>query len=132
MDSDPKLTMQAVVIERFGGPDALAMHAMPVPQPGPGEVRVRLAVAGVNYIDVYMRNGTYARSDTYQTPLPMVPGMEGAGVVDAVGEGVDGLAPGDARRILHQPRRLRPVRRRAGVEAGARAGRAPASKSPAR
>lgn len=88
-------TMQAVVIERFGGPEALVMRAMPVPRPGHGEVRVKLVVAGVNYIDVYMRNGSYARSDTYQTPLPMVPGMEGAGVVDAVGEGVDDFRPGE-------------------------------------
>jgi NADPH2:quinone reductase len=87
-------SMQAVVIERFGGPEALVMHAMPVPQPGPGEARIKLALAGVNYIDVYMRNGSYARSDTYRTPLPMVPGMEGAGIVDAVGAGVDGVSPG--------------------------------------
>ncbi len=67
---------------------------MPVPLPDRGEVRVKLALAGVNYIDVYMRNGSYARSDTYKTPLPMVPGMEGAGVVDAVGEGVDEFSAG--------------------------------------
>ncbi|MEP7064380.1 MAG: quinone oxidoreductase [Betaproteobacteria bacterium] len=85
--------MQAIVIEQFGGPDALVTRALPIPPPGPGEARVKLAVAGVNYIDVYMRNGSYARSDTYKTPLPMVPGMEGAGVVDAVGDGV-GLEPG--------------------------------------
>ena len=86
--------MRAIVIERFGGPDALATRDVPVPEPGRGEVRVALAVAGVNYIDVYMRDGSYARSHTYRTPLPMVPGMEGAGVVDAVGEGVVGWAPG--------------------------------------
>jgi NADPH2:quinone reductase len=57
-------------------------------------VRVRVAYAGVNFIDVYMRNGTYARSHTYRTPLPMVIGMEGAGVVDAAGEGVADLAAG--------------------------------------
>jgi NADPH2:quinone reductase len=86
--------MRAVALDRFGGPDVLTLREMPVPLPGPGEVRVRVAYAGVNFIDVYMRNGTYARSHTYRTPLPMVPGMEGAGVVDMAGEGVEGLAPG--------------------------------------
>ncbi|HEY5367178.1 MAG TPA: quinone oxidoreductase [Casimicrobiaceae bacterium] len=86
--------MRAAVIDRFGGPEVLTMRDMPVPQPGRGEARVRVARAGVNYIDVYMRNGSYARSDTYRTPLPMVPGMEGAGVVDAVGDGVDDIKPG--------------------------------------
>ncbi|HEV8503144.1 MAG TPA: quinone oxidoreductase [Casimicrobiaceae bacterium] len=86
--------MRAIVIERFGGPDALVPRDVPVPEPGRGEVRVALAFAGVNYIDVYMRDGSYARSHTYRTPLPMVPGMEGAGVIDAVGEGVVGWAPG--------------------------------------
>ena len=61
----------------------------------PGEVLVRIAVAGVNYMDVYMRNGAYAKSDTYKTPLPMTIGMEGAGTVAALGDGVTGFAPGD-------------------------------------
>jgi NADPH2:quinone reductase len=86
--------MRAIEIDRFGGPEVLALRDVPVPQPGPGEVRVRVAYAGVNFIDVYMRNGTYARSHTYRTPLPMVIGMEGAGVVDAAGEGVADLAAG--------------------------------------
>jgi NADPH2:quinone reductase len=86
--------MRAIEIDRFGGPEVLALRDVPVPEPGPGEVRVRVAYAGVNFIDVYMRNGTYARSHTYRTPLPMVIGMEGAGVVDAPGEGVADLAAG--------------------------------------
>ncbi|MDQ2916111.1 MAG: quinone oxidoreductase [Casimicrobiaceae bacterium] len=86
--------MRAAIIERFGGPDVLVLRDVPMPQPERGEARVRVALAGVNYIDVYMRNGSYARSETYRTPLPMVPGMEGAGVIDAVGEGVDDLKPG--------------------------------------
>jgi len=88
-------SMRAMVIARFGGPEALVEARMPVPEPGPGEARVHVHFAGVNFIDVYMRNGTYARSHTYQTPLPMIPGMEGAGVVDAVGADVTELAPGD-------------------------------------
>ncbi len=87
--------MHAIVIDQFGGPEAMAMREVATPSPGRGEVRVRVAFAGVNYIDVYMRTGAYARSHTYETPLPMTLGMEGGGTVDAVGEGVDGLAPGD-------------------------------------
>jgi NADPH:quinone reductase len=79
----------------FGGPEALEMLDWPVPQPGPGEARVKLAVAGVNFMDVYMRSGQYAKSKTYATPLPLLLGMEGAGVVDAVGPGVQDFRPGD-------------------------------------
>ena len=86
--------MRAITIDRFGGPEVLAVRDMEVAPPGEGEVRVRLAFAGVNYIDVYMRTGAYARSHTYETPLPMVPGMEGAGTIDAIGPGVEGFATG--------------------------------------
>lgn len=76
-------------VRAFGGAQALEMLDWPVPEPGAGEARVRLAMAGVNYMDVYMRSGQYARSKTYATPLPLLLGMEGAGTVDAVGPGVD-------------------------------------------
>ena len=87
--------MRAIVIDQFGAPEAMAEREIEMPAPGPGEVRVRVEVAGVNYIDVYMRNGAYAKSETYRTPLPMTLGMEGGGTVDALGEGVRGLAPGE-------------------------------------
>lgn len=87
--------MNGIGISAFGGPEALELRQWPLPEPGDGEVRVRLAVAGVNYIDVYMRNGQYAKSQTYKTPLPMQIGMEGCGVVEALGAGVAGLALGD-------------------------------------
>jgi NADPH2:quinone reductase len=87
--------MKAVQIDAFGGPDALHLVDIPAPSPGYGEVLVRLSRAGVNYIDVYMRSGVYARSDTYKTSLPMTIGMEGAGTVEAVGEGTVGWKPGD-------------------------------------
>jgi len=74
--------MQAVVVERHGGPEVLQLRRLPVPEPGPGEVRVKLEAIGVNYIDVYHRTGLYP------LPLPFTPGMEGAGIVDALGEGV--------------------------------------------
>lgn len=87
--------MKAVRIERFGTADELKQCDIPVPEPGPGEARVRLEIAGVNFIDVYMRDGSYARSHTYKTPLPMTIGMEGCGTIDAVGPGVSDCGPGD-------------------------------------
>jgi NADPH2:quinone reductase len=87
--------MKAIVIDQYGDADGMRLADMPVPEPGPGEVRIRVAAAGVNFIDVYMRRGVYARSATYANTLPMTLGMEGAGVVDALGPGVGGLAPGD-------------------------------------
>ncbi len=67
----------------------------PQPRPGAGEVLVKLEYAGLNFIDVYMRSGHYARSQTYQTPLPMTHGMEGAGTVAAAGAGVTDFKAGD-------------------------------------
>ncbi|MEK7244641.1 MAG: quinone oxidoreductase [Pseudomonadota bacterium] len=87
--------MKAVQIKRFGTADELALVELPPPVPGSGEARVRLELSGVNFIDVYMRDGSYSRSRTYVTPLPMTLGMEGCGTVDAVGAGVEGIAPGD-------------------------------------
>jgi NADPH2:quinone reductase len=80
--------MRAVAVTEFGGPDKLAVIDAPVPKPAAGEALVKLEYAGVNYIDVYMRSGEYARSQTYQTPLPMVIGMEGIGTVEGSGERV--------------------------------------------
>lgn len=87
--------MRAIVIDRFGGPDELTLKDVPVPSPARGEVLVRVEVAGVNFIDVYMRNGAYGKSDTYKTPLPMTIGMEAGGTVAALGEGVQGLEVGE-------------------------------------
>ncbi|MBI4203699.1 MAG: quinone oxidoreductase [Betaproteobacteria bacterium] len=87
--------MKAIEIGRFGGPDVLELVERPAPTPGPGEALVKLDCAGVNFIDVYMRSGQYARSHAYQTPLPMIPGMEGGGTVAATGEGVTNLARGE-------------------------------------
>ena len=79
----------AVVVRRTGGPEVLRWEPVEVAEPGAGQVRVRLAAAGLNYIDVYFRTGLYPR------PLPFVTGLEGAGVVEATGPGVTGLAAGD-------------------------------------
>ncbi|MGC6534610.1 MAG: quinone oxidoreductase family protein [Parvibaculales bacterium] len=76
-------TIKAVEIEAFGGPETMQLVDVPCPQPGPGEVRVRLQVIGVNLID------TYHRSGLYPMPLPARLGVEGAGEIEAVGDGVD-------------------------------------------
>jgi NADPH2:quinone reductase len=87
--------VKAVTIARFGGPDVLELSEVDKPAPQPGEALVELECAGVNFIDIYMRAGQYARSHTYRTPLPMTLGMEGGGVVAALGEGVTDFAVGD-------------------------------------
>jgi NADPH2:quinone reductase len=80
--------MRAIAVTEFGGPEKLALLDRPVPQPAPGESLVKLEYAGINFIDVYMRSGEYARSQTYKTPLPMVIGMEGIGTEASTGDRV--------------------------------------------
>lgn len=80
----------AVIMERTGGPEVLRPVELELPPPGPGEVRVRHAAMGVNYVDVYHRTGLYPLPS-----LPAVPGVEGAGVVEAVGPDVDGWTVGE-------------------------------------
>jgi NADPH2:quinone reductase len=87
--------MRTISIAAFGGPDVLQPVATDRPRPQPSEVLVKLDYAGINYTDIYQRGGLYARSHTYQTPLPMVIGMEGAGTVAAVGDGVTDFRPGE-------------------------------------
>ena len=81
--------MKAVRFSEFGGPEVLRYEDVPVPEPGPGEVRVRLAASGVNFIDVYQRTGLYPGD------LPRTLGNEGAGEVEALGEGVEEFSEGD-------------------------------------
>lgn len=81
--------MRAVVAARAGGPEVLEPTDVPAPEPGPAEMLVRVAAAGVNFIDTYRRTGTYP------VPFPHVVGSEGAGEVVAVGADVTTLAPGD-------------------------------------
>jgi NADPH2:quinone reductase len=83
--------MKAVVVHEFGGPEVLKLEDVPTPRPGGGQVLVRIRAAGVNPYDTYMRNGTYA----VKPPLPYTPGSDGAGDVEAVGERVSRLKPGD-------------------------------------
>lgn len=83
--------MKAIRVHEFGGPEVLKLEEVPTPKPGKGEVLVRVHAAGVNPYDTYMRNGTYA----IKPPLPYTPGSDAAGVVEAVGEGVTKVKPGD-------------------------------------
>ncbi|MDR7267619.1 NADPH2:quinone reductase [Pelomonas saccharophila] len=91
------MSEKAIVIEAPGGPQQLKLVDVEVGAPGPGEIRIRHEACGLNYIDVYHRNGTYA------LPLPARLGMEGAGVVEAVGEGVTHLKPGDRAAYASNP-----------------------------
>jgi NADPH2:quinone reductase len=81
--------LKAVRISRPGGPEAMSYEEVAAPEPGAGEVRVRLEATGVNFIDVYQRTGQYP------VELPHTLGLEGAGVVDAVGEDVEGVEEGE-------------------------------------
>ena len=84
------MTMKAIRIHAPGGPEALTFDDVPEPTPGAGQALVKLAAAGVNFIDVYFRTGMY------KAPLPLTLGLEGAGVVTAVGTGVTDVKVGDA------------------------------------
>ncbi|WP_461549173.1 quinone oxidoreductase family protein [Sphaerotilus sulfidivorans] len=88
---------RALQIRQFGGPEAMQLVELEVGEPGPGEVRIRHHAVGVNFIDIYQRTGLYAN------PLPLTLGMEGAGVVEAVGAGVTHLQPGDRVAYASQP-----------------------------
>jgi len=83
--------MRAVVIREHGGLDALRFEERAVPEPGPREVRVRVRAVGLNHLDVWVRKGVPG----HIFPLPLVPGCDVAGVVDALGPGATGCASGD-------------------------------------
>lgn len=87
----------AIRIERTGGPEVLQWQAVEVGDPGPGEVRVRNSAVGVNFIDVYHRTGLYP------LPLPAGIGLEAAGVIEAVGAGVEEFRAGDRVAYCHGP-----------------------------
>jgi NADPH:quinone reductase len=79
--------MKAVRIHEPGGPEKLIYED--IPAPAPGQARIKIMAIGLNYIDVYFRTGLY------KAPMPLIPGMEAAGIIDAVGENVTDLKPGD-------------------------------------
>jgi NADPH2:quinone reductase len=89
--------MRAVLCEAWGEPEALRLGEVETPEPGPGEVRVAVHAAGVNFADILMVAGKYQEKPAF----PFTPGMEAAGVVEAVGSNVTRFAPGD--RVLTLP-----------------------------
>lgn len=80
----------AMIMHEAGGPNVLRLEDITVGEPGPGQVRLRQTAIGVNFHDIYVRSGLYRT-----LPLPGIPGLEAAGVVEAVGEGVTAFAAGD-------------------------------------
>jgi len=89
--------MKAILFDEHGGPDVLRYDDIDTPEPGPGEVRVAVEACSLNYHDVFTRRGMPG----IKTPLPMIPGCDAAGRVDAVGDGVQGWACGD--RVMVDP-----------------------------
>ncbi len=81
--------MKAIQIHATGGPEALQLADVPIPQPGPGQVLIRVEAVGINFIEIYFRKGVY------KAALPLTPGSEAAGTVEELGPGVTGFAPGD-------------------------------------
>jgi NADPH2:quinone reductase len=90
-------TSRAIRIDQNGGPEELKLVSVQVGDPGPGEIRIRHHAVGLNFIDVYQRSGLYT------LPMPLQMGMEAAGVVEAVGEGVTHLKVGDRAAYASQP-----------------------------
>lgn len=90
-------TARTIVIHEHGGPENLKLEMRPVGEPGPGEVRIRHAACGLNYIDVYQREGLY------KLTMPHALGMEASGTVEAVGDGVTHLSVGDRVAYASMP-----------------------------
>jgi NADPH2:quinone reductase len=90
-------TSPTIRVDQHGGAENMRLVDLPVGEPGPGEIRIRHHACGLNFIDVYQRSGVY------QLPMPLSLGMEGAGVVEAVGEGVTHLKAGDRAAYASNP-----------------------------
>lgn len=81
--------MKAIQMHKTGGPEVLELVDLPIPVPGPGQVLIKVAATGINFIETYVREGRY------KAPLPLTPGTEASGVIEAVGEGVESFWIGD-------------------------------------
>src|SRR5919198_1415980 len=118
--------MKAIRIHTFGEPEVMQLEEVPDPQPGPGQVVVRMHAVGVNPVETYIRAGIYPKP-----PTPYTPGADGAGVVEAVGEGVTRVAVGDrvytagslsgtyAQQALCKEAQVHPLPQRASFAQGA-------------
>ena len=89
--------MQAIRVHAHGDPGVLELEDIEIPRPGPGQALVKVEACGVNYIDIYYRTGAY------QEPLPATLGREGAGTVEAVGDGVTTSTSGDRVALAMLP-----------------------------
>src|SRR5271154_4342502 len=89
--------MKAIQISQYGGPEVLKIREVQIGKPGRGQALIRVEVAGINFVDIYQRRGTYP------VKLPYIPGLEASGVVEAVGEGVKNVKPGDRVAYVHEP-----------------------------
>jgi NADPH2:quinone reductase len=89
--------MRAIQIKHYGGPEVLKIEEIQIGKPGEGQALIRVKMAGVNFVDIYQRRGTYA------VKLPYIPGVEGSGIVEAVGENVTHIKPGDHIAYVHEP-----------------------------
>ena len=97
MPATRSISTRAIRIDQPGGPEAMRLIEVPIGEPGPGEIRILHPACGLNFIDVYHRTGLYP------LPLPASLGMEAAGIVEAVGEGVTHLRAGDRAAYASTP-----------------------------
>jgi NADPH:quinone reductase len=84
------IALKAIQITQTGGPEVLTLVELPIPTPGPGQVLIKIAAVGINFIEIYYREGRY------KAPLPLIPGTEASGTVVQVGSNVEGFVVGDA------------------------------------
>jgi len=106
--------MKGYIVREFGGPEAMLWEELPNPQPGPGQLLIRVHATGINFAETRMRAGTYSGIE-----LPFVMGMEGAGIVEALGDGVEGFDIGQrvfgrargchAEKVLFDAEHLMPL-----------------------
>jgi len=89
--------MKAIKISQYGGPEVLKIEEAQIGKPAKTQALINLQAIGVNFIDIYQRRGTYP------VKLPYIPGLEGAGIVESVGEGVTNVKPGDRVAYVHEP-----------------------------
>jgi len=82
--------MKAIVVHKFGGPEVLKVDEVPTPKPGKKEVLIKIHAAGVNPVDTYIRAGHFG-----EFKVPFVPGIDGAGIIESVGDGVTRFKKGD-------------------------------------
>jgi NADPH:quinone reductase len=89
--------MKAIQIKQFGGPEVLKIEEVPIQKPQKGQALIGIEMAGLNFIDIYQRRGTYP------VKLPYIPGLEASGKVESIGEGVNNVKPGDRIAYVHEP-----------------------------